>query len=151
MSHPLNKIKTLVLSKQMNSLAHYLLLKFPSTINQRKETKVLYSKPSVHDDEESCDEDLQMNMFLKPIDCCILIGKKIVYSQKQGVKINILLKELANLVITIIQLKEEFDHRDSKLEGMTKSVHMLNYGSDTLDEILGVDKSVREKKGIGFD
>lgn len=38
-----------------------------------------------------------------------------------------------------------------KLNGMTNLVHMLNYGSKTLDVILGLEKVARVVKGIGFD
>lgn len=40
---------------------------------------------------------------------------------------------------------------NSKLEGMIKSLCMLIYGFETLDQILGVGKTLRDMKGIRFD
>lgn len=40
---------------------------------------------------------------------------------------------------------------NSKLDGMTKSVCMLNCGYEVLDKILGVGNIARYMKGIGFD
>lgn len=40
---------------------------------------------------------------------------------------------------------------NSKLENMTQSIHMLNNGSDMLDEILEIGNMSRNLKGIGFD
>lgn len=38
------------------------------------------------------------------------------------------------------KLKEKVDPLNSKLEGMIKSVHILNFGYETFDEFLGVGK-----------
>jgi hypothetical protein len=48
-------------------------------------------------------------------------------------------------------LQEENVLLKSKLENLTKSVRMLNNGSNVLDEILQVGKSSENMKGIGFD
>lgn len=48
-------------------------------------------------------------------------------------------------------LRKETTLLNFKLNGMTNLVHMLNYGSKTLDVILGLEKVARVMKGIGFD
>lgn len=53
-------------------------------------------------------------------------------------QINILFQEKANLTKIIYALREEFTLLNSKLEGITKSVRMLNHGYEILDEILGM-------------
>lgn len=59
--------------------------------------------------------------------------------------------EKENLLSIISSLKDEVTIFNSKLENMTKSVRMLNNGSDMLDEILQVGKGAGNLKGIGFD
>jgi len=54
-------------------------------------------------------------------------------------------------MFTITGLQEENTLLNSKLENMTKSVRMLNNGSNVLDKILQVGKTSRNMKGIGFD
>lgn len=71
-----------------------------------------------------------------------------ISGEKQRVKVKIMLQDKDNLATIISNLKEEVDHLNYKLEGMTKSIRMLNYGSETLGEILGVGKTVVDMKGI---
>lgn len=52
---------------------------------------------------------------------------------------------------TITDLEEKIALLNSKVENMTKSIRMLNNGSDMLDEILEIGKMLRNLKGIGFD
>lgn len=47
--------------------------------------------------------------------------------------------------------KEENTWLKSQLDNMSKSIHMLNNGSEMLDEILEVEKMYRNMKGIGFE
>lgn len=61
-----------------------------------------------------------------------------IYREKQRGQINDFLQDKENLVTTITKLKEEFDYLKSELEGMAKYVHILNCGSQTLNEILEV-------------
>lgn len=56
-----------------------------------------------------------------------------MFGEKRKEKINILLQKNTNLITTISELKQEVTLLNYKLEGMTKSVHILNYGSDTLN------------------
>lgn len=51
--------------------------------------------------------------------------------------------------MAIILEFKEVDHFNSKLEGMTKLVRILNFGTDTLEEILGIGKKSKYMKGIG--
>lgn len=52
---------------------------------------------------------------------------------------------------TVSELNEEICHLNSKLEGMTKYVCMINYGTKTLDEILRVVKMSRGMKRIRYN
>ncbi|MCH81188.1 gag-pol polyprotein [Trifolium medium] len=65
-----------------------------------------------------------------------------------------IIKKLAQekevLTSTATDLKEEVTLLNSKLKNMTKSVRMLNKGSNILDEILEVGKMSRDMKGLGF-
>lgn len=51
----------------------------------------------------------------------------------------------------IYGLQDEVALLTSKLENMTKSVRMLNNGSDVLDEVLQVGKVAGDFKGICFN
>ena len=51
----------------------------------------------------------------------------------------------------ISELKGEVGFLNSKLENMTKSIKMLNKGSDTLDEVLQLGKNVGNQRGLGFN
>lgn len=70
---------------------------------------------------------------------------------EKDVKINVLLQDKENLIPTILELKEEVTLLISNLEGMIKSVLMLNRGFDILGEILEVGKVARDMKGVGFN
>lgn len=60
-----------------------------------------------------------------------------------------MLQDKVHITITISNLKGEVNNLNSKLEeGMTKSIHMLSFGSETLYEILGVGKTSRVMKGV---
>lgn len=67
--------------------------------------------------------------------------------EKQKKTVSSLLLEKEKLDSTIAGLEEEVTLLKSKLGNMTYFVHMLNNGSDILDEIL----EIREKKAIGVD
>lgn len=77
----------------------------------------------------------------------ILLTK--VDNHKQN--INGLLQEKVKQTPTISNMEEEVALLNSELENMTKSICMLNNGSDMLDEILEVGKMSRNLKGIWFD
>ncbi len=51
----------------------------------------------------------------------------------------------------ISELKGEIGFLNSKLENMTKSIKMLNKGSDMLDEVLQLGKNVGNQRGLGFN
>lgn len=72
-------------------------------------------------------------------------------SEKQKSHINKLLKDKDNLTKISVDLRVEVTLLNSKLEGMTKSTRMHNYGSNTFDEILGVGKIAKDRGGVGFD
>lgn len=62
-----------------------------------------------------------------------------------------MLQEKAHLTTIIFELKKENDHLNFKLEGMIKSVCILNFGFENLNEFLGLGKTTRDMKGIGFN
>jgi len=51
----------------------------------------------------------------------------------------------------IIDVSYEVTLLNSKLDNMTKSIRMLNNGSNMLDKILQVRKGCRNLKGVGFN
>lgn len=53
-------------------------------------------------------------------------------------------------MLTFSKLKKEIYHLNSKHYGITTFVCMLNYGTNSLDETLGVGKSSKDMKGIGY-
>lgn len=65
-------------------------------------------------------------------------------------RIEALIYDKTRLMLTISKLKEEVDHMNSKLEGMSKSIRMLNSGTDDLEKILGMGKSSKYMKGFGY-
>lgn len=52
-------------------------------------------------------------------------------------------------MLNISRLEELVGHLNSKLDGMTKFVRMLNFGTEGLYEILGVGKSSKDMNKIG--
>lgn len=59
-------------------------------------------------------------------------------------------QEKEELLNSNIKLREEVTLLNSQLEGMTKSIRMLNSGSNILDEILDSGKFSNNKEGLGF-
>lgn len=53
-------------------------------------------------------------------------------------------------MLTILELKEKVDHLNYKLECITKFVCLLNSKTENLGEILGLGKSSKYMKGIGY-
>lgn len=93
----------------------------------------------------------QMNMLLIPINSFMSNGKKNAYLvRNKKTKTNILLQDKVNFTKIISYLREKVTFLNSKLNGKTKSVRMLNYGYEILDEIIGVGKVSRDMTGIGF-
>lgn len=108
-------------------------------------------KPNVQDDGESSVEGLSNEDVVEEYILFHLKWKyEFIYGEKQKANINVLLQDKANLITTITGLKKEVKNLNSKLEDMIKSVHVLSFGSDTLDEIIGVGKTTRDMKGIRF-
>ncbi|KAK2359745.1 hypothetical protein QL285_085090 [Trifolium repens] len=103
-------------------------------------------------DEESSDEDISDGetvetyklLHTKWVEACNLVEE-----QKKIISDCHLEKE--KLMSTITGLQEEATLLNSKLESMTKSIRMLNNGSNVLDEILQAGKTSGNMKGIGFD
>src|ERR1044072_3401279 len=62
-----------------------------------------------------------------------------------------LLEEKKKLQLENIELQEEVSLLESKLEGLNKSLRLLNNGTDALDDLLEASKKSRSKKGIDFD
>lgn len=70
--------------------------------------------------------------------------------EKQKEIIASLLQDKTHLMLTISELKEEVVHFNSKLDGITKFVRMLNSRTESLSEILGVGKLSKYMNGIGY-
>jgi predicted RNase H-like nuclease (RuvC/YqgF family) len=60
-------------------------------------------------------------------------------------------QEKEKLTSTTTSSKEEVTLLKSKLTNMTKSVRMLNKGTNMLEEVLEIGKRSSDKKGLGFD
>ena len=59
--------------------------------------------------------------------------------------------EKRKLQLENTELQEEVFLLESKLEGLNKSLRLLNNGTDALDDLLEASQKGRSKKGIGFD
>jgi len=102
-------------------------------------------------DEDSCDEDVPYEeladsykeLYARSEEVC-----KIWEKQKRIIAQLQLEKE--KLLCSISGFQNEVNLLSSKLENMTKSIRMLNNGSDMLDGILQVGKGVWNLKGIRF-
>lgn len=73
---------------------------------------------------------------------------KLVRNKKRGFKP--FFKKKTHLMILIPNSKEEVDHLNSKLEGITKFIHMVNFGTVTLEKILGVGNTTKYMKVNGY-
>src|ERR1044072_5238622 len=71
--------------------------------------------------------------------------------QEHEEMIQSLLEEKRRLQLENTELQEEVSLLESKLEGLNKSLRLLNNGTDALDNLLEDSKKGRSKKGIGFD
>lgn len=101
----------------------------------------------MHNDGDTSDHELYDDTLVKAYK--ILYLKWITECKarnNQKEKFEVLFQDKACLMTTISDLNEEVHYLNSKLEGMTKFVCMLNYGSETLDEILGVEKIIGKMK-----
>lgn len=74
-----------------------------------------------------------------------------MYGEKQKSHIVILLQEKYNLTKINANLQEEVTLLNSKLEAMTKSICMLNCGSEILYGILGAGEISRDMRIVSFD
>src|SRR4051812_35927638 len=81
---------------------------------------------------------------------CIRSAEVCQQGEKQRKYIAQLEADNKELNETISELNDEVILLQSKLDQMTKSVKMLNNGTDMLEEILQVGKSSRDMSGIGF-
>lgn len=70
--------------------------------------------------------------------------------EKQKKIISQLQAEKEGFQFTVSELQNEVIFLSSKLNSMTKSVIMLNKGSNMLDEVLQIGKAVGDIRGIGF-
>lgn len=69
---------------------------------------------------------------------------------KQSALILSLTEDKTRLLETIIDLKREISRLNGELDQMTKSVRMLNSGTDSLDNILTVGQPANNMKGLGY-
>src|ERR1044072_7361019 len=71
--------------------------------------------------------------------------------QEDEEMIQSLLEEKKKLQLENTELQEEVSLLESKLEGLNKSLRLLNNGTNALDDLLEASKKSRRKKGIDFD
>lgn len=96
----------------------------------------------MHDDGEFSDKNISKEDVVKVFRQLYLQWKEECYLvRKKEFKLALYFKT-RKILSQLSELKEE---------GMTKSIHMLNCGSEILDEIFGFEKSVRDVKEIDFD
>jgi hypothetical protein len=72
-----------------------------------------------------------------------------VERQEKTIKELILDKE--ELLSTVFTLQEEDILLDSKLTNLTKTIRMMNKGTEMLDQMLEAGRRVGDMKGLGFD
>lgn len=93
----------------------------------------------MYNDGDTSDDDLSDDA---PVEAYRILYLKWNYeSNADGKKneiIEAILQEKNHLMLTISELKEEVNHLTFKLECMTKFVQVLNSGTETLEEIIGV-------------
>lgn len=80
----------------------------------------------------------QMKMLLNHIDYCMSNRRKNACLVIKKYQIAMLLQEKYNLTKIVVDLREEVTLINSKVNGMTKLVCMLDCGYEILDEIFGV-------------
>ena len=103
-------------------------------------------------DEESSDGEITFDeLAISYRELCIKSEKILQQEAKQKKIIADLHAEKEVYAAEIFELKEEVDFLNSKLENMTKSIRMLNKGSDVLDEVLQTGKKAGDQRGIGFN
>lgn len=102
---------------------------------------------SVFSDENMTDEVLATTYRILYTKC----EEAFLIVENQKKTIGVFQKENEKLVSTITILEEEVTLLNSKIENMTKYVHMLNNGSNMLDGIFQVGKMSINMKGIGFE
>src|ERR1044072_5227009 len=103
-------------------------------------------------EDESSDEDMSDQELAETYKLMyVKLGEASTLVAKQKKTISNLIHEKEKLLNINAELQEEMSLLKSKLEGMNKSLRMLNNGSNVLDEILKAGKKGRSMKGLGFD
>jgi hypothetical protein len=103
-------------------------------------------------DNESCDEEITFGQLASDYkDLYIKSEELSKIAENQKVIINQLKSEKTQLLAKTTDLEEEFNLLSTKLNNMTKSVKMLNTGTNMLDEILMVGKHAGDSTGIGYE
>src|SRR3954464_5774863 len=102
-------------------------------------------------DEDSSEDELSFEELATSYrKLCIRSAEVCQQGEKQKKYIAQLEADNKELNETISELNDEIILLQSKLDQMSKSVKMLNNGTDMLEEILQVGKSSRDMTGIGF-
>src|SRR3954462_8099397 len=102
-------------------------------------------------DEDSSEDELSFEELATSYrKLCIRSAEVCQQGEKQKKYIAQLEADNKELNETISELNDEVILLQSKLDQMSKSVKMLNNGTDMLEEILQVGKSSRDMSGIGF-
>src|SRR3954467_15056421 len=102
-------------------------------------------------DEDSSEDELSFEELAASYrKLCIRSAEVCQQGEKQKKYIAQLEADNKELNATISELNDEIILLQSKLDQMSKSVKMLNNGTDMLEEILQVGKSSRDMTGIGF-
>jgi hypothetical protein len=108
-------------------------------------TGVCYSDTD-YDDEEVTFEQLASTYK----ELCFKSEEVCRTNEKQKVIINELRSEKVQLQAKVTSLESEIELLSTNLNNMTKSVKMLNNGTDKLDELLMVGKNAGDSTGIGY-
>jgi exonuclease VII small subunit len=79
--------------------------------------------------------------------------KKALEASAAGLReqVTLLAQEREALEASTAALREQVTLSNSKLTEMTKSVRMLNKGTDRLEEVLELGRNPSDKKGLGYD
>ena len=93
-------------------------------------------------DSDSSDDELTFDELAKSY-------KELCFRSLE--EITLLQAEKKQQLVEIDKLKEEVALLNSKLEGMTKSVRMMNSSSKVLDELLEIGKPAGDQTGLGFN
>ena len=102
----------------------------------------------IHSDDDDELHDEVLADAYKTIYCKWIKESQVLENKKTTIES--LMEEKTRHLESIVKLNCEFGRLTSKLEKMTKSVKMLNAGTDNLDKIITIGKPAKNMKGLGY-